>query len=459
MLPVIWWLLRFTPPRPETVRFAPFRLLLDLVSREEETDKTPWWLVLLRLAITALVIFAVARPLLSEPPTSFTGRGPVLIVVDDTWAAAGHWDRVTETLNNIIDSSARAGLPVALAATTPNLRPGELEAAAPATVKERAAAMVPRAQHADRVALLKRLQVVYGEVESLNVVWLADGIDHGKAAEFAGGLQGLAKGKAKVQAFIVQPQSLGPVLAAPVLEEGKLKFAAVRAPKSASEDIIVELRARNGRSLADARLTFDGGDAKTEGEIVLPLELRNDAASLHIADQRSAGATFLLDDRWRRKAIALMSGASLELEQPLLSPLYYATRALQPSAELHEVRSRADLRERLATGLSMIVLADVGKLGPSQSNPIAEWVGDGGVLVRFAGPRLAGGHDDLVPVELRTGGRALGSALSWEQPQRLAPFPETGPICRPRHRSDGYGQTPGFGPAVTRAQRQGLGQS
>jgi hypothetical protein len=49
LLPVIWWLLRFTPPRPQAVRFPPFRLLLDLVSREEQPDRTPWWLVALRL--------------------------------------------------------------------------------------------------------------------------------------------------------------------------------------------------------------------------------------------------------------------------------------------------------------------------------------------------------------------------------------------------------------------------
>jgi len=42
--------------------------------------------------------------------------------------------------------------------------------------------------------------------------------------------------------------------------------------------------------------------------------------------------------------------------------------------------------------------------------------------VRFAGPRLAAGDDDLVPVRLRRGGRVLGGSLSWEQPQQLASF-------------------------------------
>ena len=38
------------------------------------------------------------------------------------------------------------------------------------------------------------------------------------------------------------------------------------------------------------------------------------------------------------------------------------------------------------------------------------WVKKGGVLVRFAGPRLEKGGDDLIPVGLRLGGRTLATA-------------------------------------------------
>ena len=50
------------------------------------------------------------------------------------------------------------------------------------------------------------------------------------------------------------------------------------------------------------------------------------------------------------------------------------------------------------------------------------------MLVRFAGPRLAAGDDDLVPVKLRRGGRVLGGSLSWEQPQQLAAFSRESPF-------------------------------
>ena len=41
-LPIIWWLLRVTPPAPRLVQFPPIRLLLMLRRKEETPSHTPW---------------------------------------------------------------------------------------------------------------------------------------------------------------------------------------------------------------------------------------------------------------------------------------------------------------------------------------------------------------------------------------------------------------------------------
>ena len=53
----------------------------------------------------------------------------------------------------------------------------------------------------------------------------------------------------------------------------------------------------------------------------------------------------------------------------------------------------------------------------------------GGLLVRFAGPRLAEHPDALLPVKLLAGDRQLGGAMSWSQPAGLAPFPPGSPFA------------------------------
>src|SRR6201994_1919856 len=89
-LPIIWWLLRVTPPAPRRIAFPAIRLLLGLVPPEETPARTPLWLILLRMLLAALLILALAHPIVN-PTASLPGHGPLLIVVDDGWGAAGDW--------------------------------------------------------------------------------------------------------------------------------------------------------------------------------------------------------------------------------------------------------------------------------------------------------------------------------------------------------------------------------
>src|SRR5258705_13179598 len=89
-LPIVWWLLRVTPPAPRQLRFPAIRLLLGLVPREETPARTPLWLILLRMALAALIILALAHPLLN-PSARLAAGGALILVVDNGWAAAPDW--------------------------------------------------------------------------------------------------------------------------------------------------------------------------------------------------------------------------------------------------------------------------------------------------------------------------------------------------------------------------------
>lgn len=429
LLPVIWWLLRFTPPKPETVRFPPLRLLLDLVNREEQPDKTPWWLMLLRLAIAALVIFGVSHPLYAPGRVDTLRSEPLLLVVDDTWAAAADWDKRVAVLNEILDGAKSADAVVSLATTVPHLRPPSLEPAVADDVRTRVAALQPQALDADRSGLIDRLRNQFGNAAALRVIWMSDGIDDGAAASFAAGLTTLAKGTATVEAILPETSQLPLALSAPGFDGGRISVTALRADDGTARGARAVARASNGRALSETSLIFAAGQSKVQGVMELPVELRNEIARIEIEGQRNAAAVHLMDDRWRRKSIGLQSGAAAENAQPLLSPLYYVSRALEPYGDMSEPADPEALKAALDQGLSMLVLADIGVLPAETEDLVRKWVENGGVLVRFAGPRLAGAQDSLIPVRLREGGRSLGSALSWETPQAMQAFPETSPFA------------------------------
>ncbi len=429
VLPVIWWLLRFTPPKPQQVKFPPYRLLLDLISPEEQPQHTPWWVLLMRLAMAAAIILGVAGPLLNASGVRDRSADPLLIIADDDWASAPDWQDRQNLIRDLLTEAQRAGAPTAITGTTGTSDVRELNLADAAATQKAAAAMAPGALSAKRALLGGELAAAFANTANLRVLWLSNGVANADDGQFATLLGTLGGGTARIEVLLPDLTRVPSAVRKPELQASKLKLSAERADSSDTRTQQVTVRSLSGRALAEAPLVFTAGQTSATVTIELPLELRNDASRIEITNGRSAAGIYLFDDRWRRKSVAMLSGASQELEQPLLSPLYYVSRALQPSAEIAEVASLDGIQAALKSGTSMMVLADIGVLGESNITALNNWVDNGGVVVRFAGPRLAGGHDGLVPVELRSGGRSLGSALSWEQPQGLAPFAEETPFA------------------------------
>jgi len=108
----------------------------------------------------------------------------------------------------------------------------------------------------------------------------------------------------------------------------------------------------------------------------------------------------------------------------LLAPNYYLVKALSPFADVREARPGTGdpITVLLDEHVAVLILADIGMVSGPAHDALKAFVENGGILVRFAGTRLAGSSDDLVPVRLRRGGRVLGGSLSWDAPKRFAPF-------------------------------------
>src|SRR4029078_7715937 len=101
-LPIIWYFLRLMPPKPRLEQFPPTRLLLEIDRKEEQPSRSPWWLTGLRLALFAVGILALAGPIFRPTAEEAPGTGPLLVVVDNSWAAAGHWKSILDTGHRVL---------------------------------------------------------------------------------------------------------------------------------------------------------------------------------------------------------------------------------------------------------------------------------------------------------------------------------------------------------------------
>src|SRR5437764_670098 len=76
----LYLLFRITPPRPRRQAFPPLRLLLGLEPRDATPAKTPWPLLLLRMAIAAAVVLAMAGPIWNAVKNAAGAKGALLVI-------------------------------------------------------------------------------------------------------------------------------------------------------------------------------------------------------------------------------------------------------------------------------------------------------------------------------------------------------------------------------------------
>jgi len=425
LLPVLWWLLRVTPPAPRRQPFPAIRLLRDLIAPEETPHRTPLWLLLLRIAAAALLILGLARPVWN-PQAVATADGPLLIVLDDGWAAAPDWASRTAAAAAALDQAGREGRRVALLATAPDAdaTPPRATGLMPAEdARARLAALRPKSWAPDRAAARDALAAFRdANPGPLETVWIADPAEHdpegAPASRFAAALAEAGP------LTLLRAERSARLLLPPEAEGDRLRLRLAQTPVAGPTEAAVLARTGDGRVLARATIAIPAGATEAEAVLDLPAEIRNRVTSLDLEGEAGAGGVVLLDERFRRRPVGLVTDVAAETETPLLGAFWYVDRALSPTAELR----RGGVETLLARPLAVIVLADRPVAG-AEETLLARFVEQGGMLIRFAGPRTAERPDALLPVPLRGGERALGGALSWDRPQRLAPFPDASPFA------------------------------
>ncbi len=418
-LPVLWLILRATPPSPRRVVFPGVALLLGLADRTPVARRTPWWLLVLRLAAIASLILAFAGPVW-KPVPQMRNDGPLLVLLDAGWAAAPGWALRQARAAQALSDAAGQGRPAALLLADGQTEPGALRFAPADSLMAGLRAAKP-APWPSRLPPDPAKALANQPEGRLSTLWLSDGLDH--------------PGR---EAWLAELTSRGPVTVVPpaaplramMLEDGPTPSLTListdpTAPRIDAIGPDPQGIERRLASLIPAPGVTDQGVTTRRVPLDLPPELRNRITRFQIEGESHAGAVVLADDRVRRRKVALVGDPDSQAEgQQLLSPLYYLRRALAPTADLIE----GGLGDVLNAAPDVVILADQVQL--AEAGELAEWVAGGGLLIRFAGPRMAAyerlSQEPLLPVPLRQGGRDIGGALSWGDPRSLAPFAADG---------------------------------
>ena len=448
ILPIIWWLLQVIPPRARVHVFPPVAVLPHLQTRHHETAQSSFWLFLLRCATLFFLIVGFANPYLVHRTSPLPSTGPVLLVIDNSLFSADHWADRLEVARAIITQAAKAHDPVLLIHTTPTtledpllekkpIKPPSPQSAA--TVQPLLTTLHPEPWFPDRGATARLLNALSQKQKKpyAAIFYIADGVATHDDASFRTALQALGS----VQDIRFPSQTIF-ALAAPLITSHTL----TPSPNIKTLARLLGLPTQNPRHVFIKAYTRDGSlitvipvflpAHATSANITtnLPFELCNRITSLHVQGAIGASAIFLRDSRQMVHPVGLLSTVSGNT--PFLGRDFYLHRALAPLSLLRE----GSAQQLLTQPLSVLIAPDGSLLEEKTFNRVRDWVQEGGTLIRFAGPLLANRQSyadfsdpdfpskTLLPVPLLEGMRQLNGTMTWNTPQKLAPFRVTSPF-------------------------------
>lgn len=422
-LPVLWLLLRAIPPAPLRRRFPGVMLLLGLKDDDQVSDRTPWWLLLLRLLVVASVIIGLAGPILNPKTQESTQDQPLLIILDGGWVGGASWPATQAAVASLLSEASRAAR---LTAVVQLSAPMETKLQSAALWQENLPNLAPNPWLPTQTEIDQILSMLPSE--PFETIWFSDGVafDGQKALE----RELLRRGNVRV--FTSNTNILG--LRPAKIVDGKVSVTGLRlnAPTALSQTLEIHGTDPSGlsRVLQTQDFTFESGQLETEIMLDLPFELRNRVTHYAIANYAAAGAVTLTDDRQMRREVRLVVERDDREGLELLSPLHYLRQALSRTTTLLE----GAVGDLIPANPDVLILADIATMPPIEEAAVLDWVTAGGTLLRFAGPHIAASEigrvqeDPLMPVRLRAGGRTIGGAMSWGEPKHIAPFSENSPF-------------------------------
>ncbi len=327
-LPVLWWLLRAVPPAPIRRRFPGVVLLLGLEDRKQQSDRTPWWLLLLRmLAVAGGLIIGLAGPVLNPERAGTARTGPLLVFIDNGWAAAPDWSARIGAVDAALAEAAQDARPVAVVLASDVPGEGGLALRPAGEWRARLAGLDPVAWAPG----YRQAMAWASGLPGAQTLWLSDGLARDGRATL------LAMFEQAGTVTVAEPPASRLGLLPPRFEDGgAVKLELLRSADGPEHRVQVAAIGPPDpptgieRALARAELTLTPpGEIRADTALTLPPELRNRLTRFEVEGLRSAGTVALADDSLRRRRVALVGGgADREGGLELLSPpcITYARR-------------------------------------------------------------------------------------------------------------------------------------
>jgi hypothetical protein len=387
-LPLVIVLTRLRPPPLQRVRFPAFDLLPPDQGSRMQTP--PLWLLILRLVMVATLVVGLAGPRW-QTKGSAIAPNRIILVVDDSWAAAADWAAAMSALDSRLST-----LPAATPITVVRTASAQKTEATAAAIRSDWKTWQPKPWRVNA----PKTQALLTSISPAEIWYITDGLAHPDVAP--------AMAKLGAVTTLNTPAQLARIATVEPIVAG-MRITLQRADTQAA----MQGRIRVG----DRSIPYDfapGARIAWVDAVTAPL-----LQSVTIEGTRHAGAVWPLTAETRRAHIEVLSTPS----PAPLSDADILLKALDGAGTIAAVPAA-----RVTANRPDVIMVPDQRLDPAVRATLMRYVETGGTLVRFAGPILAQAPDGLTPAVTQQGARVLTGAVSWSKDLAIAPFAINGPF-------------------------------
>ena len=399
LLPALYLLIRLLPPRPQTVTFPALDLLKNLTKRLPPPRTPPWWLMLLRMLAIAFFIVAMAHPLLKQD-TANLNQSPMIVFVDNGWAAAQNWTPIKNRLRLILAHAQAENTPVYIQGTADPFLAEKLNFISAQKALEALPKLQLRPWPTTPTHVAKALADATEKNTTYQPIWLSAGII---APSERDAFIATAEGLGRLRVFLPERKNLPLSILKATPQQGGFAVQLYRPHISGEQDVSVTLQDMKGAFITRQSGQFKNNDSKADVTLTLPKQLQT-PGYFSIDGQQHLGSWFGVTNIAGLPKIGVVGGEGSDF--PLLNGFFYIEKALGPTL----VPDKLDVT---TTGQGYDVLFVVDQ--PTNPEALSQWAEAGGVLVSFADTWLQENTatTPLLPVSLRAFPRTLEGAFSW----------------------------------------------
>ena len=379
-LPLIFFIMKFYPPKPKKIKFSSFFILKKIVKNDTAKTKFPLWLLVFRILLCFFIVLFFSKPFLkiSDQKNKYKN---FVIIADNGWSISSNLKNYKNIIKEISLEAEKSNKEIHLYFSSAKDFNKPFIFKTHNQIIDFLNKKPPIAKQIIRESFFKNLKI-NNYFKDSKVFFIFSHLDSRSLESQIRNLNLIKNNNPSIQ--IIDPIKKITFIEELKIDKESLDMKVRRKGNYVKNEFLIQFIGEKNDLILEKKYTFSKNSNEFKIKEKFPVEIINQFFLIKILNENHAAAFYYLDDFRKKLPVGIITAEDHELEKPLLSPVYYLKKVLTNS-NLTFIGPLTKILEKKA---SVVFLPSNKRLSKLDITALEKWVYDGGVLIRFSDKRI-----------------------------------------------------------------------